>query len=314
MRNRPGNTFASLFDGYHGRSLATINLSYPHPNTRFNAWSAPIVRLPNPYCYRCPLHQAYPGCGLACVELSREILLKGASERPVALIMEPFQGNGGMVEFPPEYFPAIRQLCNELGLLLIFDEIQTGFGRMGTWFGADYYHVEPDILVFGKGVGGGFPLFGDLYNPELQGFEPGDHSFTFAHFPVSMVAALATIQVIEKENLLENSRVVGALITEGLRQLQDRYEMIGDIRAIGLMIGVELVKDRQTKEPARREAEQFVHEGLKRGVIFGESKYLGLGNIVKVKPPLVITQSQAEQVLEVFEDVLKVVSEMSSNL
>ena len=308
MRNRPTNTFACLFDGYHGRSLATINLSWPHPNNRFTAWSAPVVRLPNPYCYRCPLGLSPSNCGLACVDASREILTKGASERPVALIMEPFQGNGGMVEFPPEYFPAIRKLCDELGMLLIFDEIQTGFGRMGTWFAADYYDTTPDILVFGKGVAGGFPLFGNLYNPALHGFEPGDHSFTFAHFPVSMVAALATIQVIEEEKLLENARAVGKIIADGLRELQQHYEIIGDVRAIGLMIGAELVKDRQTKEPAREAASRFVHEGLKRGVIFGESKYSGLGNIVKVKPPLIITESQAEQVLDVFEDILKVVS------
>lgn len=308
LRNRPGSTFVSLFDGYHGRSLATINLSYPHPNTRFTAWSAPVVRIPNPYCYRCPLKLSYPQCGLACVELSREIILRGAAERPVALIMEPFQGNGGMAQFPREYFPAIRALCDELDLLLIFDEIQTGFGRLGAWFGAEYYGVTPDILVFGKGIGGGFPLFGDIYDDRLNGFEPGDHSFTFAHFPVGMVAALATIQVIEEENLLEQSRVMGELITNGLRRMQERYELIGEVRAAGLMIGVELVKDRQTKAPARREAERFVHEGLQRGVIFGESKYLGLGNIVKVKPPLVITQSQAEQVLEVFEDILELLS------
>ncbi len=308
MRNRPGNTFASLFDGYHGRSLATINLSWPHPNNRFTAWSAPVVRLPQPYCYRCPLHLSYPSCELACLEMSREIILKGLNERPVSLIMEPFQGNGGMVTFPPEYFPAVRKMCNDLGMLLIFDEIQTGFGRMGTWFAADYYKTTPDILVYGKGVGGGFPLFGNIYDAGLNGFEPGDHSFTFAHFPVSMVAALATISVIEEENLLEHANVIGKIFADGLRELQQKYELIGDIRAIGLMIGVELVKDRESKEPARAEAEAFVHEGLKRGVIFGESKYRGLGNIVKVKPPLVINQAQAEQVLDVFEDVLQVVS------
>jgi len=305
LRNRDGNTFVTLMDAYHGRSLAMINFSWPHPNNRFTAFCPPIIRIPQAYCYRCPLKLEYPSCQLACVEFAKDIILRAAPEPPLALMMEPFQGNGGMICFPPEYFKSIRNLCDELNMLLIFDEIQTGFGRLGAWFAADYYQVTPDILVFGKGVGGGFPLFGVIYDQNLKGFKPGDHSYTFAHFPVSMTAALATIQVIEEENLFENVRKVGSFIAQRLRELQQSYEMIGDVRAIGLMIGVELVKDRKTKQPAREEAERFVSEGLKRGVIFGESRYMGLGNIIKIKPPLVITQSEAEKVLEVFEDILK---------
>ncbi|MFN3309570.1 MAG: aminotransferase class III-fold pyridoxal phosphate-dependent enzyme, partial [Anaerolineales bacterium] len=146
--------------------------------------------------------------------------------------------------------------------------------------------------------------FGVIYDERLNGFAPGDHSFTFAHFPVSMTAALATIEVIEEENLFENVRKIGEFFAKRLDELKQTYELIGDVRAIGLMIGVELVKDRVTKEPARKEAERFVAEGLKRGVIFGESRYLGLGNIIKIKPPLNITQSEAEQVMTVFEDIL----------
>ena len=142
----------------------------------------------------------------------------------------------------------------------------------------------------------------------MQGLAPGDHSFTFAHFPLSMAAANAAIQVLEEEHLLERATKMGAIITRGLRELQDRYELIGDIRGPGLMIGVELVKNRTTKAPAREETSQFVKEGLKRGVIFGESKYLGLGNIVKIKPPLVISEDQVNKTLEVFEDILRQVS------
>jgi 4-aminobutyrate aminotransferase-like enzyme len=305
MRNRPGNTFVSLFDGYHGRTMATLNLSWPHPNNRFTAWSAPVVRIPQAYCYRCPLNLTYPTCELACVDLARTIILKGATEPPLALILEPLQGNGGMIEFPAEYLPAIRKMCDDLGMLLIFDEIQTGFGRLGTWFAADLYQTTPDILVIGKALGGGLPLFGVLFNSKMQGLAPGDHSFTFAHFPLSMAAANAAIQVLEEEHLLERATKMGAIITRGLRELQDRYELIGDIRGPGLMIGVELVKNRTTKEPAREETSQFVKEGLKRGVIFGESKYLGLGNIVKIKPPLVISEDQVNKTLEVFEDILR---------
>lgn len=308
MRNRKGNTFVSLFDGYHGRTLATLNLSWPHPDNRFTAWSAPIVRIPQAYCYRCPLNLTYPQCQLACVDLAKMIIEKGSGEPPVALIMEPIQGNGGMIDFPREYYPAIRKLCDDLGMLLIFDEIQTGFGRLGTWFGADLYQTVPDIMVIGKALGGGFPLFGVLFSSQLQGLAPGDHSFTFAHFPLSMAAANATIQVLEDENLLDRAIKMGAIFTSRLRELQDKYELIGDIRGPGLMIGVELVKDRKTKEPAREETTRFVMEGIKRGVIFGESKYLGLGNIVKIKPPLVITEEQVYRTLEVFEDIVRELS------
>ena len=308
MRNRKGTTFVSLFDGYHGRTLATLNLSWPHPDNRFTAWSAPIVRIPQAYCYRCPLNLTYPKCQLACVDLAKMIIEKGSGEPPVALIMEPVQGNGGMIDFPREYYPAIRKLCDDLGMLLIFDEIQTGFGRLGTWFAADLYQTVPDIMVIGKALGGGFPLFGVLFSTQLQGLAPGDHSFTFAHFPLSMAAANATIQVLEDENLLDRAIKMGAIFTSRLRELQDKYELIGDIRGPGLMIGVELVKDRKTKEPAREETTRFVMEGIKRGVIFGESKYLGLGNIVKIKPPLVITEEQVYRTLEVFEDIVREMS------
>jgi 4-aminobutyrate aminotransferase-like enzyme len=310
MRNRPkSNTLVSLMDGYHGRTLAMINTSWPHPNNRFTAWSAPVLRIPQANCYRCPLKLTYPKCEFACVDLAKDIIQRGASEPPYALIMEPFQGNGGMTEFPDGYLPAMRKMCDDLDMLLIFDEIQTGFGRMGEWFAADLYHTTPDIMTIGKALGGGFPIFGNLARADLATFSPGDHSFTFAHFPVSMVAALAAIEITEEENLLENCRKMGSLFKAGLRALQEKYEFIGDVRGPGLMIGIEMVKDRTTKEPNREIPEFFIREGLKRGAIFGESKYLGLGNIVKIKPPLVITENQVVKVLEIFgticEDVTK---------
>jgi 4-aminobutyrate aminotransferase-like enzyme len=309
MRNRPGNLFVTLWDGYHGRTLSTLNISYPHPNNRFTAWKGEVLRIPQAYCYRCPFDLSYPQCALECVNFARQSILKGASEPPVALMMEPIQGNGGMIDFPPEYYPAIRKLCDELGMLLIWDEIQTGFGRVGDWFAANIYHTVPDIMIIGKGLGGGFPLFGTLSPEDLRPFEPGDHSFTFAHFPVSMAAALANIEVIEDENLLERSRTIGQHITLQLNAMKEKYEIIGDVRGPGLMIGVELVKDKRTKEPAREEAHRFIREGIKRGVIFGEAKYLGLGNIVKIKPPIVITEIQVEQVLKVFEEIIDLLSQ-----
>jgi len=305
MRNRPGDMFVALWDGYYGRTLATLNMSWPHPNNRFAAWGGPKIRVPQAYCYRCPFGLSHPSCALECVRFAKESILKNAGEPPVALMMEPIQGSGGMIDFPADYYPAMRKMCDELGILLIWDEIQTGFGRVGDWFAANIYKTTPDIMIIGKGLGGGFPLFGILAREDLKSFEPGDHSFTFAHFPVSMAAARASIQVIEEENLLERSRRIGKIFTDALNAMKDKYELIGDVRGPGLMIGIELVKNKETKEPAREEAHAFVNEGLKRGVIFGESKYLKLGNVVKIKPPLVISEAQVERVLEVFEEITR---------
>jgi 4-aminobutyrate aminotransferase-like enzyme len=308
LRNRTSDQIVTLWDGYHGRTLSTINMSWPHPNNRFTAWGGPVLRIPQAYCYRCPFELTYPSCGLECARFARQTIQHASAEAPAALMMETVQGNGGMIDFPAEFHQAMRRMCDDLGMLLVYDEIQTGFGRVGEWFASSLYGVEPDIMVIGKGLGGGFPIFGTLSRDDLKPYSPGDHSFTFAHFPVSMAAALASIEAIEAENLLERGRRLGAAITARLLEMRDRYELIGDVRGPGLMIGVELVKSKKTKEPARQDAHDFVQEGLKRGVIFGESKYLGLGNIVKVKPPLVITDAQVERTLDVFEEIARSLS------
>jgi 4-aminobutyrate aminotransferase-like enzyme len=175
-------------------------------------------------------------------------------------------------------------------------------------FAADLYGVTPDIITFGKSIGGGFPLAGTLQRKDLDGFGPGDHSFTFSHFPVAMAAGVATLQVLKEEKLCERAAKVGAYITQRLHEMQNKYELIGDIRGPGLMIGIELVRNRQTKEPAIEETDRFVDEGLKRGVLFGESRYMGMGNVVKIKPPLVITEAQVERVLDVFEEITAMLS------
>jgi len=307
MRNRDGaSTFLSLWEGYHGRTFGTMAVSWPHPGNIFGRWMGPVVRVPAPYTYRNPFGEGMTDeeCVDACIHFTREAILHAVDLPIAALIMEPFQGNGGMIEFPSSYHRKIRELCDEFGLILIWDEIQSGFGRMGAWFGADLYGVVPDIMVIGKGLGGGFPISAILVSERLKGFKPGDHSFTHAHFPPSMVAALATIDVMEEEGLIERSRAMGGYFTSRLRAMQARHPLMGEVRGPGLMIAIELVKDRITKEPARREAAWVVHEGMRRGVIFGESKYLGLGNVVKIKPPFVITERQADRVLEVLDELL----------
>lgn len=309
MHIKPGRKyFLTPWLGYSGRTLATMAITYPHPNNQFLHWMGNVVRFPHAYCYRCYFGAEYPSCQFQCVRFLRDLIEHAVDGEPIGIFMEPLQGSGGMIEYPPGYLSEIRKVCDDYDMLLMFDEIQTGFGRLGALFAAELYGVVPDILTFGKAIGGGFPLAGTLHREDLAGFAPGDHSFTFAHFPPAMAAGVVTLQILEEGKLPERAAKIGAYITQRVREMQDKYELIGDVRGPGLMIGVELVRNRKTREPACEESDQFLKEGLKRGVLFGHSRYLSMGNVVKIKPPLVITEPQVERVLEVFEEITAMLS------
>jgi len=308
LKSKDGGQFLSLYNGYHGRTLGSMSVSWPHPNNEFLSYMGNVIRVPAPYCYRCSFHLKYPNCNLQCADFMEEAIEKMPDGKICALIMEPIQGNGGQIIFPSEFHARVRQICDRHEILLIYDEVQTAFGRVPAMFACQLYNVVPDIIIYGKGLGGGFPIAGTLSREGLARFSVGDHGFTFGHFPISLVAALENLKVIEEENLLGRCKRLGDYIVTELNQMKEKYELIGDVRGCGLMIGIELVKNRRTKEPARKEAQDFVNEALKRGVLFGTSQYAGLGNVVKIKPPVVITDEQVNRALEVFEEVLKIVS------
>ena len=304
-KNRPGAANPlTLYDGYHGRSLATMSASWPHTHDTFHRLMPQFVRVPQPYPYRAPAGMTSDDIAVHYADLLRDTIRRGVNGRPSAVLMEPIQGNGGHVEYPRLYYKLVRQICDEEGLLLILDEIQTGLGRLGAWWGSDLYDIVPDILVFGKSVAGGYPLAGVLVREELGGFETGDDALTFGQFPVSLAAGLATLDVLENEQLVEAAREMGTYLTGRLLGLQDRHPLIGDVRCPGLFTAVELVKDRETKEPAREETERVYDLGLRYGVMFGTSRYAGLGNVVKIKPPLTINRADMDQVIDVFDRVL----------
>ncbi|MFH2028748.1 MAG: aspartate aminotransferase family protein [Nanoarchaeota archaeon] len=294
--------FLTLHDGFYGRTLSTMAACWPHPNKNLFPFMHNFVKVPNAYCYRCPFSQEYPSCGLMCTDYIRKTIKKEDTEF-AGFMVEPIQGNGGMIDFPAEYHKEIRKICDENNILLIWDEMQTAFGRVGKMFASELYDTIPDIISFGKAIGGGFPLAGNIVRDDIEGFHGGDHSFTFAHFPVSMAAALATLDVIEKEDLLRVCREKGEYITKRLKEMQEKYELIGDIRGPGLMIGIEMVKN--GKEPAIKETEKIMEYGFKKGILFGQSKYDHLGNVLKIKPPIVISQEQIDRSLEVFEEAIK---------
>ncbi|MEO5941749.1 MAG: aminotransferase class III-fold pyridoxal phosphate-dependent enzyme, partial [Candidatus Limnocylindrales bacterium] len=304
-KNRPGaSNPLTLYDGYHGRSLATMAASWPHTHDQFHRLMPQFVRVPQPYPYRAPAGMTDDDIAVHYADLLRDTIRRGVGGRPSALIMEPIQGNGGHVEYPRLYYKLVREICDQEGLLLIFDEIQTGLGRLGSWWASDLYDVVPDILIFGKSVAGGFPLAGVLVREDLIGFETGDDALTFGQFPVSLAAGVATLEVLEDEHLVDAARDMGTYLTGRLLELQERHPLMGDVRCPGLFTAVELVKDRTTKEPAPREAERVYDLGLERGVMFGTSRYAGLGNVVKIKPPFTISRDDMDRVIDVFDDVL----------
>ena len=308
FRNRPGaKHLLVLEDGYHGRSLASMAASWPHPDSPFGPLQPRFTRVPHPYPYR-PHQGLDPEAetGL-CLELLRDVIEKGVDGDVAGLMMEPIQGNGGHIEFPQAYYSGVREICDEFGLILIWDEVQTGFGRLGAMFAADYYGVTPDIIAFGKGVGGGFPLAGVLVSDDLEGFAVADDAVTFGQFPVSLAAGLATIRAIEDDGLCDCARERGEHATARLLEMQARHRLIGDVRCPGLMAAIEVVSDPETKLPGRAETAEIYRLGVERGVMFGLSRYAGLGNVVKVKPPLDIPEEQLDRALDVLDEVLGIV-------
>ena len=305
LRNRPdARHVAVLHDAYHGRSITTMAASWPHPGNAFGILQPQFLRLPRPDQYR-------PRPGLTAdqdteltLQIVRDILTKGTEGPVAALIYEPIQGNGGHNAFSARWHRGIREICDELGIMLIIDEVQTGLGRTGSMWASDHYGIEPDVLVFGKGVGGGFPLAGVLAKDRFAAFLPGDDQLTFGQFPVSVAAGLAAVRAIIDDGLCDRAAAHGEYATERLREMQTRHPLIGDVRSPGLMVSIELVRDRVTKEPATTEAHAVFELAQQRGVIFGESRYAGLGNLIKVKPPLDISRDHLATALDVLDEVL----------
>lgn len=304
FRNRLGkNKFISFYDAYHGRTFTSMNACWPHPNNAFLSYMNGAVRVPQAYCYRCPFGCKYPQCGLQCANFLETAVKNAVDGGAAALIMEPIQGNGGMIEYPKEFYKAVREICDRNELILIWDEIQSGFGRCGSYFSSERYDVAPDIIVFGKALGGGHPIAGFIARDDLAPLAPGDHSFTFAHYPVAMAASVATLEVMEEEDICGQFRDKGAYVTKRLLEIKDKYRVIGDIRGPGLMIGIELVKDKDTKEKNFEAEHYMVNEAMNRGLLIGGSKYMGLGNVVKIKPPAIVTYEELDHILDVFEEL-----------
>lgn len=293
-----------LQDAYHGRSLTTMAASWPHPNNPFLPIQPHFTRVPHPDPYRPRLDMNVETDSKLCLKLLEDTISKGVDGGVAAIMLEPILGNGGHIELPRSFLSGIREICDRFDIILIWDEIQTCFGRTGAMFAAEYFGVVPDIMVFGKGIGGGFPLAGIMASERLQGFDAGEDALTFGQFPVAMAAAVATIDAIIADDLCGNASELGAYATERLHEMMNHRMLIGDVRGPGLFVSLELVKDRVTKEPAPKAASEVYTRAVQKGVLFGESRYAGLGNLIKIKPSLDCTREQMSFALDVLDEVL----------
>jgi 4-aminobutyrate aminotransferase len=293
----------AFLGAFHGRTMGALSLtaSKAIQKERFAPFVPEIIHVPYAYCYRCAFGQTYGECNFECILHIEHYLEKLVSPADVAAIFaEPVQGEGGYIVPPPEYFGKLKRLCEEHGILLVDDEVQAGFGRTGKMFAIEHWNVQPDIICMAKGIASGMPLGACVASSEIMSWPPGAHASTFGGNPVSCAASLATIELL-KNGLVENAATVGKYMLGRLKEMQEKFEIIGDVRGKGLMMACELVKDRKTKEPAKKEPEKIMYDAWRNGILL-----LPCGkNSIRFMPPLIVTEEQAVIALDVFEKALK---------
>jgi 4-aminobutyrate aminotransferase and related aminotransferases len=304
--------FVCLHDGYHGTSLTTGAASWISTKaagvfTGFNSFLSILndvfVRIPNPYLYRWTDTPDSEDCIDYCLKIARETIRAGVSGPVAGIIVEPLQASGGQIPLPKRYLQGLRQICDDFGCLLIFDELQT-YCRIGDYFAALKYEVEPDIICIGKALGAGFPIAAIIIHDRLEGFGPlGEDVHTFSNNSIAQVAALKQLDIIERDNILGNVNTVGRHFGNRICELQKKYPCIGDVRQVGLHVGIEFVEDPVTKVPDMRTAQTVKHIALAMGLILGEAGYRM--NVLKIKPPLIMTVQEADEALAIFEAAIE---------
>ncbi|SVB06082.1 uncharacterized protein METZ01_LOCUS158936 [marine metagenome] len=295
--------------GYSGRSLLAQSL------TAHSSWRALPTQVPSikhalsPYCYRCPLKLTYPDCGVACAEDVEELIKTTTTGKIAGMMIEPIQGVGGFITPPEEYFKIVAEIIRQHGGIFISDEVQTGFGRTGKMWGIEHYGVEPDMITMAKGIANGFPLSACITTTEISDALIKNTISTFGGNPVSCVAAIKTIEIIERDKLANNSMKMGVVLREGLDKLKEKYpKYSGDVRGKGLMQAVEFVIDEPAgdRTPNPEVVDKLMEETKKRGLLIGRGGLVG--NIVRISPPLNINRNDVEKALEILDDSLSVMT------
>jgi 4-aminobutyrate aminotransferase / (S)-3-amino-2-methylpropionate transaminase / 5-aminovalerate transaminase len=301
---KPG--IIALENAFHGRTYLAMTLTSrvkPY-KLGFGPLASNIYYVPSAYCYRCHAGLSYPGCGVACADYLKECLVTHAApEDTAALIVEAIQGEGGFITPPPEYFSKLIKVCRDNGILFIADEIQSGMGRTGKMFAMEHYGVEPDVVTVAKSFAAGMPLSAVVGKKEIMdSVHPGGLGGTYGGNPIACSAALAVFEIFEEEDLLGKSVRLGKRMRERLETWPQKYELVGDVRGLGPMLAVELVRDRHTKEPAAEEAKAVAALCVEKGLIV---LVCGIyGNVLRFMPPLVITDEQLDRGLSILEESL----------
>ena len=302
---RRDNIIAFL-GGFHGRTLGSLSLTASKALQRrgFGPMMAGVYHAPYPDCYRCPVGSMSVGaddCAAACLEyLEHQIFAHLVSPDEVAaIVVEPIQGEGGYIVPPDHFIQRLREIATAHGMLLVADEVQSGMGRTGRMFAIEHTGVRPDMIAIAKGIASGMPLGIAAARADIMTWPPGAHASTFGGNPVSCAAAVATLKLL-KDRLIANAADVGSHLMAGLRALMEKHPLVGDVRGRGLMVGVELVRDRATKERAVEERDAVVAAAFKRGLLL-----LGAGkNSIRFSPPLVLTREQASEAVKIFDQAL----------
>jgi 4-aminobutyrate aminotransferase-like enzyme len=311
LNNPKAHNFIALYGGYHGTSFmmtgATHMATYAYEKWLGSAdmahFSYNFIRVAPPYYYR-PYHEVSSPDDTDEVDRRAleelEMQIKYGSTGPVcAVLMEPLQGSGGQLIFSKKYLQGVRDICKKYNIILIWDCIQTAFGRMGTWCAAEYYGVTPDIITVSKTIASGFPLSAVIVSEDLEGMKMnGLDLHTYGNNQLSQVVALKQMEIIKRDKIFENVQKVGKYLGEELRKLQKEYPVMGDVRALGFHIGIEFVKDTDTKEPDCDGCAKMRVAGFKNGLIFGDGGVNRGKNVLKIKPPLITTKGEADLILE----------------
>jgi 4-aminobutyrate aminotransferase len=301
-----------FFGAFHGRTMGALSLTASKARQRggFGRQALDVTHIPYANCYRCPYNLTQETCGAKeskgphCARVIEELLFKTTvpAEDCAAIIVEPIQGEGGYLVPPASFLQTIRAIADRYDIKVIADEVQSGFGRTGRMFASEHFDFVPDIMSLAKGIASGLPLSATVARADLMNWAPGAHASTFGGNPVAIAASLATIELLE-DHLVENAARMGAYLLDGLKALMDKHAIIGDVRGKGLMIGIELVKDRTTKEPHPDALHQVEMGCFHRGLIT-----LGCGaSTIRLSPPLVIDREQCDFAIKTIDEALAAV-------